>query len=557
MKIILALDEMATAPNSGVPAMLTDDGLGKATFKPGHAEASARLQELRKAKRLGVPDEKLGRIPTGADLSSAETAVAKLTMIEVTKDAIAMDRATVRTRDVDGRLHVAITNISKANVCPYWGHEIPDPDNSLGLDPEKKYMLLRDGDELAKSAPTFNNIQVLSEHQPVDVTDHQPSLIIGSTGTDAIFEYPYLKNSLVIWAQKGIDGIEDGSQCELSCGYRYRADMTPGVSDGGETYDGVMRDIVGNHIACVSKGRAGPDVLVGDSQFKEKEITMSKNKLVLSRKAAMTGGALYAYLMPRLAADAVLDLTPYLKGLTQKNFASKKASIIAGITKDAKLGKDMALDGFPEMMENVEKEKVDEDEAPEMKPEGEEQGRDCMDEAKNFLAGKLSTEDMATYDSFFKKDGAEEETEDGEVEEGAGGEEAGAAVANAEGEGGEPMIKRAGDKAITKVALDKALETQRASIMKQTREAAEAREYASAWVGKLPIALDSAYAVYKVALDSLKVDIKDVHPSAYRAVLAAQPKPSDKKSNTIVVGDAAPTKGFNDRYPTAARIGTV
>lgn len=64
---------------------------------------------------------------------------------------LAFDRASVRTYDQDGRLHVAITPISKANVCPYLGSEIPDWEE-LGLDAQRTYRLLRDPDELARAA---------------------------------------------------------------------------------------------------------------------------------------------------------------------------------------------------------------------------------------------------------------------------------------------------------------------------------------------------------------------------------------------------------------------
>jgi hypothetical protein len=103
---------------------------------------------------------------------------------------LAFDRASVRTYDRDGRLHVEITNISKAAVNPYIGREIPDY-KALGLDPDRVYKLLRDPDELAKAAPTFNNIPLLSRHKAVTADDHQPDLVIGSTGTDAAFEAPY------------------------------------------------------------------------------------------------------------------------------------------------------------------------------------------------------------------------------------------------------------------------------------------------------------------------------------------------------------------------------
>lgn len=175
----------------------------------------------------------------------------------------AFDRASVRHYDADGMLHVELTPISKANVCVYYGKEIPGWE-ALGLDPDKAYRLLRDPEELRKAAPTFNNKAVLDTHIPVTVLDPPKEHIIGSTGTDAVFEAPYLKNSMGIYDINSIIGVENKEQREISSSYRYRLDMTPGVYEG-EAYDGVMRDIVCNHVAIVPSGRAGPDVYVYDS----------------------------------------------------------------------------------------------------------------------------------------------------------------------------------------------------------------------------------------------------------------------------------------------------
>ena len=68
-----------------------------------------------------------------------------------------------------------------------------------------------------------------------------------------------------MWGKEGIDDIESKEKVELSASYRYRADMTPGEFEG-EAYDGVIRDIRGNHVATVPEGRAGPDVLVADAK---------------------------------------------------------------------------------------------------------------------------------------------------------------------------------------------------------------------------------------------------------------------------------------------------
>jgi 8-oxo-dGTP pyrophosphatase MutT (NUDIX family) len=189
--------------------------------------------------------------------------LSKLAMDQAQPYGLAFDRSSVRTYDRDGRLHVEITNISKAAVNPYIGREIPDY-LAFGLEPDRVYQLLRDPDELAKAAPTFNNVPLLSRHVPVTADDHKPDLVIGCTGTDSAFEAPYLRNSLVVWARDAIDDIESDVKKELSSAYRYRADMTPGTYEG-VPYDGVMRDIIGNHVALVREGRAGPTVVVADA----------------------------------------------------------------------------------------------------------------------------------------------------------------------------------------------------------------------------------------------------------------------------------------------------
>jgi hypothetical protein len=163
---------------------------------------------------------------------------------------IALDKNTVRRYDQDGRLHVETSNISKANVCPYFGREIPRW-KELGLDPDKLYQLYRDPQELAQAAPTFNNLPVLSEHVPVTAEAHKPELVVGSTGTDATFEHPYLCNSLVLWAKPAIEGVESEGKRELSSAYYYDADMVAGQLEDGTRYDGVMRHIRGNHVALV------------------------------------------------------------------------------------------------------------------------------------------------------------------------------------------------------------------------------------------------------------------------------------------------------------------
>ena len=212
-----------------------------------------------------------------------------------TTERLAFDRASVRTFDGNGRLQVKVSNISKANVCPYFGREIPGADK-LGLDPEKIYRLWRHPDELKKAVATFNNIPLLSIHTPDFPGDPPREYRVGVTHSNADFDGTYLTNGLSVWDNSAIAGIETEEQEELSSSYQYVADMTPGTTPNGEVYDGIMREIIGNHVALVETGRAGSDVLVADSLPPELK-HMSK------RKAA----AIRATLKPLLAADADLE----------------------------------------------------------------------------------------------------------------------------------------------------------------------------------------------------------------------------------------------------------
>lgn len=180
--------------------------------------------------------------------------------------SLALDRDSVRSIDRDGRLRVAKANISKAAINPYRGSEIPGW-QSLGLDPDKIYQLYRDPAELKKAAATLNGVPLLRKHVPVGAEDHKPYDVVGAIGTEAAFDDPYLTNSLIVWSGDDIRGIESGAKKELSAGYHYTPDMTPG-QNGDKRFDGVMRDIVFNHVALVEDGRAGSDVVVGDSALK-------------------------------------------------------------------------------------------------------------------------------------------------------------------------------------------------------------------------------------------------------------------------------------------------
>lgn len=414
---------------------------------------------------------------------------------------LALDRATVRTIDVDGRMHVEISNISKATVNPYRGKEIPDWE-ALGLDPNRVYFLLRDPDELARAAPTFNNIPLLSKHIPVSAAEPQKEFVVGATGSNASYQAPYLKNSLVVWDAVAIALIDSEQQKELSSAYRYRADMTPGTY-AGVAYDGVMRDLCGNHVALVEVGRAGPDVVVGDSStLNPSEIPKMKQ----SKTAIAVAGALGAYISPKLAQDAAVgNLSVLVKGVTQKNLKSEAPRIVRAIENryKGKLAQDADLSDLAEIIEVF----SDKD-----SPIGEDEDTDESDE----------DEDV--------KDIAEDEPSD---------------------------TKDTPEPPVTQQAMDSAL----AKATKAGEEAAVARMTAIRTaeqecrpiLGEI-VAQDSAESVYKMALDAKGIDLTDAPPSAYRVMVKMALAQDQAPQTPRVAMDSAAQKSFRDRFPHIPKV---
>lgn len=421
----------------------------------------------------------------------------------------------VRRIDADGRLHVELTNISKATVNPYRGDEIPNS-QALGLDPNKVYMLLRDPKELEKAAPTFNGIPLLSVHIQVSAKNPEKDSVVGTTGTDAVFEAPYLKNSLSIWDAQAIAGVETKEQCEISCAYRYVADMTPGEYEGA-SYDGVMREIVGNHVALVDVGRAGPDVLVADRDpFKEMDMKKVSGKTIAVR------AALKAMLRPTLAVDASLkDLNKLIGTVTTKTMAADTARIVAAF-KTAKIACDEDMvkaaveSANDESEEEAHKDEVEGGEKanreldkdhPDREGEDDVGGGFVLDRILKILEGKVP-DDVLEQIKAAAKAPAEDESEEEDHEDDVNG-----------GEKANKTLEK------ERKAMDAAIKLAQDQTIARMNAIADARETVYPIVGKLG-AMDSAEGVYKFALDQMGVDVKDVHPSAYRAlVLAHTPKP--------------------------------
>lgn len=170
-------------------------------------------------------------------------------------DAVAV--AGTRRRD-DGYL-VADARIARTGVQMYLGSEVGRPE----MDVVRVY---RPGSEVF-SETTLRS----AAHRPV-TNDHPPEMVtssnwrkyaVGQSADEVSGDGIYIRVPLMVSDQAAINDIEAGKR-ELSAGYTCDIAFEPGVTDAGEAYDAVQKNIRLNHVAIVRRGRAGPEVRIGD-----------------------------------------------------------------------------------------------------------------------------------------------------------------------------------------------------------------------------------------------------------------------------------------------------
>ncbi|MBC0853886.1 DUF2213 domain-containing protein [Pantoea stewartii] len=435
----------------------------------------------------------------------------------MTIERLAFDRASVRSFDGNGRLQVTKSNISKANVCPYYGREIPNAE-ALGLEPDKIYRLYRHPDELKKAAPTFNNIPVLCIHTPDFPGDPPREYRVGTTHSGSDFDGTYLTNGLSVWDNSAIAGIETEEQKELSSSYQYVADMTPGETPDGEAFDGVMRDIVGNHVALVETGRAGSDVLVADS------LPLELKYMKLDRKGVAARAALGAYLKPRLAQDAApKDLTAILNA--NKSPKAVAQAIVAKYK--SRLAADMDIEP-EELVEIIEAsgEGVEPDE--EVKVTGDDDKEGIMAALREAGASEeLIAQIAAAMSPAVAQDADKDDDKKDEKDK------------------------------VSKTAMDSAIRLAQDSATKAAaenfRKVREAEQAVRPLIGDV-VAMDSADDVYRTALEQAEVDITGVHPSAFPSLVRMAIQQKENSRPAPLAQDSASISDFEKAFPTAGKL---
>ncbi len=169
-------------------------------------------------------------------------------------------RITQREYTDEGFLKVP-GRVARTGIQEYLAREL-----GLDGDPMRVVRVYRPPEEVFADAS-------LSTYDASDVTNNHPHALVTAATYKGVAvgvvrgpgrqDGDFVVCDLIVKDQKTIDEINSG-KCELSAGYTAIYDEAPGVTEDGQAYDFIQREIRINHVAIVDRARAGANARVFD-----------------------------------------------------------------------------------------------------------------------------------------------------------------------------------------------------------------------------------------------------------------------------------------------------
>ena len=169
---------------------------------------------------------------------------------------------------------IANVKLARTGIQEYRGSELKD---LAGLDPNMIYRVYRPASEVfnPESIKSFEGKPVTDNHPPELLNiDNVKKYQVGHVSKDVKKDANGLVTEIVITDKNVINKINNG-KIELSNGYTSDHVLESGVTKDGEPYDIVQRNIRGNHVALVDRGRCGSECRVFDDNNKNEVNPMS------------------------------------------------------------------------------------------------------------------------------------------------------------------------------------------------------------------------------------------------------------------------------------------
>lgn len=173
------------------------------------------------------------------------------------------DRVTIEKPRItsDGYL-VGDAPVARTGIQNYLASEL-----GMDGDPNRVIRVYRSPEEVfaADSLASYAHRPITDTH-PKEMVDSKnwKKYSKGQTGGEVMRDGDMVRVPLVLMDQAAIDQYNAGKK-ELSMGYKMNLEVIGGVTDSGEEYDAVMRDMRMNHLALVPRARGGSQLKLGDS----------------------------------------------------------------------------------------------------------------------------------------------------------------------------------------------------------------------------------------------------------------------------------------------------
>lgn len=172
---------------------------------------------------------------------------------------------TSREMTAEGYMIAKNCTLARTGVQTYRAYELGL--DAEGMDPMRVIRLHRPAEEVFNptSMASFESKPITIEHPKEAVTADNWADLAKGEARDVCRMGDMMCSTLLIKSKDAIDAVQSGKN-QLSNGYTFDLDMTPGTTAQGQAYDGVQRNIRGNHIAIVDAARCGSACRIADSQ---------------------------------------------------------------------------------------------------------------------------------------------------------------------------------------------------------------------------------------------------------------------------------------------------
>ena len=164
-------------------------------------------------------------------------------------------RATI----VEGGYLRAMPRVARTGIQIYHGRE-------CGRDDMEKVRVYRPQDAVFSAAAikSYTHLPVTLDHPGVPVSAaNWRKFAVGETGDEVLRDGGTIRVPMMLRDAAAIAAVRDGKK-QISVGYSCDVEWCDGITEDGQKYDAIQKNIRGNHVAIVTTARGGPELTFGD-----------------------------------------------------------------------------------------------------------------------------------------------------------------------------------------------------------------------------------------------------------------------------------------------------